>query len=625
MPTDPPPQSYDLHADSQPAIGAQGTPFARIMMLAQAAATPEEYYRALLGILGEVMGSPFARLSVRLCAETFSEEWHTGPTDPRFWRDAVDRFLVEALTAGQTCARVYSARDARLPVGLLAVPLHDTQGEISGAVALVTRLPRASARARAAYLESLVTVGAYAADFVRRTPAPSAETSAARAMNRAASFESVEELCMYLTNTLRHRLGCQHVALGVVRGPRVRLVSVSGLDHVPRESPGIQAIVSAMDECLDQGTRLVVPPTPDEPLIALGNRLHQQWHRAVHGDQVASLPLQAGGQVVAVLSLRRRPEEPFLAKELDEVEQSAAPYASALCMLRKAERNLVQHAFDAAKGWLSSLLQPRRVVRRWGVLACAAFLAWFVFGTYPYGITVYGTVRPAVRRHVSMPFDGKLLRTLCKPGDTARAGVTLAELDDAELQLQQRELEAQRAVAEAERLAALGRNDPVAAQMATVNIELYSAKLARLAERLAQTRLSSPVDGIVISGELEPQLGAVVPRGTPLFEIAATGTWRVELELPEWSSPHVHENLPGELRLEAHPETAIPFLIERVLPRTAPRDGRNVLVAEATVHAADPAIRPGLAGYARVEVGPRPVWWVALHRVIDYFRVHLWL
>jgi hypothetical protein len=35
-------------------------------------------------------------------------------------------------------------------------------------------------------------------------------------------------------------------------------------------------------------------------------------------------------------------------------------------------------------------------------------------------------------------------------------------------------------------------------------------------------------------------------------------------------------------------------------------------------------MRPGMEGSARIVVGKRPVWWIALHRGIDYIRYH-WL
>jgi len=32
-----------------------------------------------------------------------------------------------------------------------------------------------------------------------------------------------------------------------------------------------------------------------------------------------------------------------------------------------------------------------------------------------------------------------------------------------------------------------------------------------------------------------------------------------------------------------------------------------------------------MEGVAKVHLGPRPVRWIALRRVMDYLRLHLWL
>ena len=54
------------------------------------------------------------------------------------------------------------------------------------------------------------------------------------------------------------------------------------------------------------------------------------------------------------------------------------------------------------------------------------------------------------------------------------------------------------------------------------------------------------------------------------------------------------------------------------------RDGKNVFVVEARVDLPYDWMRPGMEGSARIVVGKRPVWWIALHRGIDSVRYN-WL
>ena len=67
------------------------------------------------------------------------------------------------------------------------------------------------------------------------------------------------------------------------------------------------------------------------------------------------------------------------------------------------------------------------------------------------------------------------------------------------------------------------------------------------------------------------------------------------------------------------------FEVARALPEAQLRNGRNVYVAEAQVDATEDWIRPGMEGMAKIELGRRRIWWVTLHRVIDYLRLKFWV
>jgi hypothetical protein len=87
----------------------------------------------------------------------------------------------------------------------------------------------------------------------------------------------------------------------------------------------------------------------------------------------------------------------------------------------------------------------------------------------------------------------------------------------------------------------------------------------------------------------------------------------------------VVSGLRGAFASYARPEDVREFRVSRVLAGAEVRDSRNVYVAEAEIGALADWMRPGMDGVAKVRIGRRPVWWIALHRVIDYLRINLWL
>jgi len=646
-------------------VGAR-SPYAEIIELAGRAAGKPAFYRKALDCIGRAFHSPYAALCVRLASEALEEEYHRGATDPGFWKAAVQAYLLESLAERRARAKLLSARSAALRVGLLAVPLFDPQGVHLGGLALVTPLGDGDARSRLAVLESLAALTCYAAQFAGEAISPETAAEQQRAAGglvRAAAVESPEELAFSLTNTLRTRLGLEQVALGLVERQRVRLLSISGLDDVRPQSPGALRIRAAMEECLDLRAPIVCQAEGDWSSVGATThyRLHRQWHDAAHAAAVASIPLcvasaprgrrsepgqsgpgrpphhwggsarsprgaaAAGDRCVAVVSLRRGGSERFTPDEIEQIRKAVEPYAAALLLLRQARRGLLRHGVDAGYAAIAAVTRPGRLGAKIAAGAAALLVLWFLFGTLRYELTVPCVVAPAEVRHITAPFDAPLARAAATAGDRVRAGDVLCELDHRELDLQRAELESELAALEQEALRAMADNKPVEAQLARASQRLARAKLHIVERRIEQAVLRSPIDGVIVAGDLRRRIGSVLIRGEPLLEVGPLEHWTLELEAPEWVSADLSAGLRGRFASHARPEQAETFRLLRVRPRAEVREQRNVIVAEAEVDIRAGWMRPGTKGFAKVEVGRRRVCWVALHRMLDYLRLNFWL
>ena len=109
-----------------------------------------------------------------------------------------------------------------------------------------------------ARLETATRLASFAAELLGQAGGGSGSgisRASAQARARAASCETTAELAFAITNELRNKLGCEQVSLGMVRRGRVKVVSISGLDEVKKQSPGVAAMIGAM-EYAD------VPPRP---------------------------------------------------------------------------------------------------------------------------------------------------------------------------------------------------------------------------------------------------------------------------------------------------------------------------------------------------------------------------
>lgn len=600
--------------------------YAAIVAAARDAGSLPAFYEAALRVIGRRFACPYAAVYVRLRSEVVQSDFHCGPTDPGFWKPAVQTFLTESLAEPRSRAKLLAARNAELRIALLSTPLHAPDGEVIGALALVTKADDTDVRRSAALLESLCALTSYVAGFVARSPESAAATAApSPALLRAATVESVEELAFSITNNLRNRLSCDHVALGVVRGAHVRIVSISGLDEVNSRSPGVVMLRAAMEECLDAGQPIRCDADSAAQSAARRYLLHQRWHEAARGAAVASIPLRVGERIAAILSLRRSANDPFDDAKIEKIRAAVEPFAAALELVRDARRTVAAHLRDAARDAALSLLRPGAPGRRLCALASGLAALWFCFGTLNYSVPGRCVLKPATLRHATMPFEGVLSAARVVAGDEVRAGDVLCIIDHRDLELRRQELSAALHVAEQEQIAALAANHPVEARLAQARLTLLRAQLAAVERRIELATVRSPFDGRVVAGDLRQRIGSVLRQGELLYQIAPLHSWTLEIAVPESAAADLQAGFAGQFASNARPEDTQPLRISRVRPSAEVRNGRNVYIAEAQVETDAAWMRPGLEGLARVQVGRRPVWWVALHRLLDYLWLNYWL
>ncbi len=588
------------------------------------------YYSRVLQTIAEAFGSPYAAMSVQEGSQVIEHDYCAPDADSEFWRPGVQGFLTEMLSESGSRARLLDLKGGDLKIALLAATLSTSSGSHVGAIALATiRSGQSDAAGKLTFLESLVCVASCALTWTEAKPDTrgSSMAGSTQALARAGDWGTPEELAFTITNSLRNKLGCEQVALGMVRRKWVDVLAISGLDRIAKQSPGVRHVKAAMEECLDAGIPIACPDGlgGSNSKTESGYRLHQQWRAAVKGDAVASIPLCIGEEPAAVLSLRQHPDEPFEADHIEKIRAHVEPYASALRLLRNANRGPILCARDAARSALGSMCSRGNLGRKIAVALAAAVAGWAGFGSMDYRLTVSAVVKPQQTRHVTAPFDGVLSAAAALEGDLVARGDVLCQLDQKDVEHQGAETVAQINVFERKKDQALAEDDPVGFQLALASQKLARAKLDTINTRIARCTIRTPIDGMIVAGDLRKSLGSVVQLGDPLFEIAPLRAMVLELQVPEADADELALNLSGAFASHARPEHSLPFRITRVHPRTEVRARGNMCIVEASADLAETWMRPGMEGVAQVHVGRRRVWWIGLHRILDYLRLNFWL
>lgn len=600
-----------------------------IVAMAADCASRQAFFCQALRCITRETESPFAAISIQFASDIIEDQQHTGNTDPGFWQPMVQDYLTIAIGSGQSQAKLLSARHSSLQLGLIAVPLRGADGAVVGGLSLVARMSEQDVRIRVTMLESVAALMMHVARGIEKDHASGARRTAGqnRALAKAATCETPEELAFTLANSLRNNLGCEHVAIGLVRRRRVRILAVSGQDDVHGDSPGTLVIQQAMEECLDFGRPIVYqaghPLSSNEEKV--GFCLHRNWYQVARKAAVCSIPIKIEDRCIAILSIQHKESASFSPDVITQIDGTIQPFGPAFLLLQKASRGLVRHVLEAVAGLGRALANPKRHGAKIAAAVGTALACWLVFGTLEQTVYVHFTLQPGQLRHVSLPYDAALAEVMKTAGDRVAKGDILCRLDARELGLQRAERMAELAVAEQEAQRARATRTPVDARLAETQVDLIRAQLAVLENRIERATIRSPMDGMVIEGDLRTKVGSIMPQGAPLFQIAPVKGWKLELRVPEAAISGIQPGLSGRYACHARPEASYDFQLSRLQPTAVVRDGEVAFLADAELETAPAWARPGMEGVARISVGRRPVWWVMFHSAIDYVRLRLWL
>lgn len=269
----------------------------------------------------------------------------------------------------------------------------------------------------------------------------------------------------------------------------------------------------------------------------------------------------------------------------------------------------------------------RTRIRRWVQHRWTKIAAWAAAGfatamliPLPYTVQCDCQLWPTTRRFVSAPFEGVLHESLVQPGDLVSQGQVLARLDGRALRMKLAGLEAQLSGESKRHKSALARNDISESQIAQAECSKLANEIEALNNRLKELNISSPIDGIVVTGDLDKVQGARLETGQSLFEIAPLDQMRAEVAIPETEIRFVRAEMSTRVLLNAYPYQSWTAPIRAIRPRAEIRDNASVFVADVVFDNDQNQLRPGMKGQARVRTDYRLLGWIFFHRFGESLR-----
>ncbi|MEM6690330.1 MAG: efflux RND transporter periplasmic adaptor subunit [Planctomycetota bacterium] len=255
---------------------------------------------------------------------------------------------------------------------------------------------------------------------------------------------------------------------------------------------------------------------------------------------------------------------------------------------------------------VTRILELRRHLTT-GFVILALALLW----PASYRVSCDAVVETTQQRVISAPYQGKLAEVLVHPGDKVEAGQTIARLDEEALTIELEALSAESGKAAKEYDAALGTGDIAAAQKARLLMKQSQRNRDLVESRLRDLEILSPIDGVVVGGDLRQHVGNVLTTGQALMEIAPLQSLDVELQFEGADVGFVDDDSRAKIFLPSVGQSST-VSIRELHPAATTRQDRRVFIARTEVPSEfsgdlTSSIRPGMRGKA-VIYGPKRPW-----------------
>lgn len=415
--------------------------------------------------------------------------------------------------------------------------------------------------------------------------------------------------------TLASSLGCDRASWGVVEGLGIRVEALSHTTQHLASTTQLRAMAAAMEDAL-HATATLDAASADTP----GLRLLMQESGTAHA---LCVPGYAAGAYRAVLLLERA-SGPFTAAEKELVESTLALLLPMMEWRRVFAHDLRERLRIRAREIWSDFLAPASTLRRYVVTGLVTLLVLLAVIPAEYRVTAEVTLEGAERRAVVAPFDGFLATAPLRSGDVVAEGDVLATLDDRDLRLEQLKWIGQSAQYQGQYQQALGEHDRARTNISMAQLQQAQAELQLVATRLERTRITAPIAGLVLEGDLSQRLGSQVSQGEMLFAIAPLSGYRVVLQVDERYITEIQAGQTGNLLLSSLPDDTWSFEVTRVTAIAIAEAGINYFRVEGRLLAPGASLRPGMEGIGKITAGRRPLLVVWLQPVIDWLRLWFW-
>lgn len=435
----------------------------------------------------------------------------------------------------------------------------------------------------------------------------------------------IERLLQIIVNSPQSVLPFERCAIALDQRGRLQLKAVSGMATIPAGDATVEQLRVLLSWLSGRDESLLVRQHKDEPEHAdpevrsfLKKHFEESGNRALY-----SLPL-IDDQGRLGLLLYESSDPDFL--ETAHIEMIKVLVGQATVATRNAllyrEVPLIQFLEPLVQRKQKLLRSGRERRLAWLIVATAA-IAFFTLVPLPLRLKGAAVVGPQHIVTIAAPVEGNVTEVLAQEGQRVTAGQELGGMDDwawkADVASAQSKYQSAVLTMEgdlAERSAKAGQDR---AQADYLQAELNHARL-----RLANAELKSPIDGIVITPDLQNAAGEHLDAGAPFAQVLDLSNAVVNVSIDEADVPLLRPGQEVSIKFNSFPAHTWHGRIAIVSPEAQVGDGQRYFYARIPLDNHSAQLRAGMDGRAKIFDGYHPAGYVLLRRPALWLWEILW-
>lgn len=445
-------------------------------------------------------------------------------------------------------------------------------------------------------------------------------------LNTVFQSNDIHEAINNVANDLAQHLACKRVSIGLMKDNGISIQAVSKSAHFEKNSTLITNIVAAMEEAAEFNQ------TISYPLLHKDTRrrhlAHAQLSSSENNESILTIPMTVDTRAIGAICFENYTTLPFSKAQIKTANEIVELLAQLISLKSRKHRTKSAGIFDLSFiNTIKSFFGPARWKYKMMLTLAVVFICLAAFINGNYRISSPANIEGLVQRVIVAPFDGYIASANARAGQTVRSGDILAVLDDQDLKLEGQRLASQRGETVKQYTRALAALDHAQARIFRAQEEQVAAKQSQLEDKLHRTLLRAPIDGVIISGDLNKSLGAPVEKGQVLFEMAPLNDYRVILQVDENDIARITQGQSGQLTLRALPNDPIPLVVEAVNAIYQSDTDKSVYSVEARItgrHDMNASLRPGMQGIGKIDIEPRSYLWIGTHKFVNWLQLRLW-